>query len=183
MGTYSILFIFFFFLFAMFWTPYKLAKGIEEIRYEEKISFGEKILCFIPIFNVCRAEKRFLNKIGIVTISIIVLILSAVWRFVSGHFLAETNQMLAITGVYAILIAFAFYWIANCIFVFQVINATHGMSGWKMILFTVFYPLGQFYIGDFLRTVVKNRRDHQAKMEAAYTDAYYDDEEDEEYED
>lgn len=181
MGTYSILFVFFFFLFSVFWTPYKMSACINEMYLDEKIGIGSRILCFIPVFNICRAEKQFLTRFGFATGATVFMFIAAIWRFVSGHFLAGVNQVLAVSGVYILLISLLAYWICNSVFVYQVISTTHAMGGFKLFLFTLIYPLGQLFIGDFLKNVIKNRLEYQAKMESKYADYDDDEEYDEDY--
>lgn len=126
------------------WTPYLMAKGIESLS--GPLTTGSKIKCMIPIFNILRAEKNYYGSIKFCGISTILVVLLTVVKLSTWFFLNSMGQLNFITSVLWLL-SFLLVYIANCIFVYTVIHDADVMSGGKLFLYTIIYPIGQYYIG------------------------------------
>ena len=87
------------------------------------------------------------------------------------------NETLTIVSIFAFIAAWIFFFIAQMIFVWQVLADSDAMTLGKRILFTIAFPFGQYFIGTVLGRVIR----YKQKM-ASQFDAEYDDD-DEEYDD
>lgn len=143
----------------LFVTPFYMAKGISKM--EGDLTATEYILCAIPVFNIIRAEIKYWGHIKFCTISWILLIVGVVqrvllWRFMYQNVTAGTISIIIFWAV------IAFYFIANMLFVFSVINDARAITGFKLFLITVGYPFGQYYIGTMLANVVRHMQEKEA---------------------
>ena len=143
----------------LLWTPAMLSMGVS--KFEGDLTVGERVLCCIPIFNVIRAEIKYYGKLHFVSISIILLLIVTVVRvIVWWNF--YTNVTLGTATVIALLVAVALWLIANMLFVYNIIHDADAVRGFKLILLTVFFPFGQYYIGAYLSNVVKHMQEKEA---------------------
>lgn len=139
----------------LFYTPYKMARGISKLA---SMDYGANtLLCMIPLVNIIRAEKQYFGKISIVTISTIAAVVSFGLRLITLFFMID-NVPICTASVGLMIAAFLFMIFANMRFVFIVINDADAMSGFKLWLFTLLYPFGQWYIGTYICTVIANKQ-------------------------
>ena len=143
----------------MFWTPAMLSMGVS--KFEGDLTIGERILCCIPIFNVIRAEVKYYGKLHFVSISTILLLIVTVVRIIAWWNF-YTNVKLGTVTVIALLVVVALWLIANMLFVYNVIHDADAVRGFKLILLTVFFPFGQYYIGAYLSNVIKHMQEKEA---------------------
>lgn len=142
-------------LFVMaFITPAAFAKGIYTIEYET-VGIQDRLLCKIPILNICKAEKLYTGKFSVVGISYIILTVSFLLRLVVYN-IARTNAVLTLVTVTLVCLAIIFSYIANVYVVFIVIHDAHVKSLASVILYAVIFPIGQYYIGNFLAATIKS---------------------------
>lgn len=59
-------------------------------------------------------------------------------------------------------IALLFYMISCMLFVYTVIHDADAVQGFKLILLTVAFPFGQYYIGTMLANVVRHMKEQEA---------------------
>lgn len=148
-------------LFAiMFWTPALMSMGVS--KFEGDLTVGEKILCCIPIFNIIRAEKKYYGKFRVVTWSTIIMVLAIIFRFVTWYKMYE-NVTVGTIGIVLFWGTIALWLIANMIFVYNVINDAQALTGGKLILYSIAFPFGQYFVGNYLANVVRHM---QAKEDA-----------------
>lgn len=139
----------------LFFTPACMALGIE--KYDGDVPMANRLICCIPIVNLVRAEIKYYGKIRFVTISTITLFLGIVarvyiWR---NYYDNVTLGTASIVIFYAVI----FFWLlGNMIFVYNVIHDADALSGWKLILYTIAFPFGQYYVGAYLNNVVRHMR-------------------------
>lgn len=126
------------------WTPYLMAKGIESLSGH--VSCATKIKCMIPIYNILRAEKNYYGSIKFCGISTILVFVLTIVKLSTWFFLNSMGQLNFITSILWLL-SFVIVYIANCIFVYTVIHDADVMGGGKLLLYTIVYPIGQYYIG------------------------------------
>lgn len=141
-------------LFTMFfWTPYCMCKGIWIITYDG-ISTGEKVKCMIPIYNMLVAEKTYTGRVPLIFISNITTIVLFLIRVI--EVLAGAPEVLAMITVVLLTVAFLAGYIFNVIFVFCVMKDADVTGMVAVIVFSVAYPIGQYYVGNILPKVLKN---------------------------
>ena len=64
--------------------------------------------------------------------------------------------MLGTISVVAFWISLALWLIGNMVFVYNVIHDADALRGGKLILFSVAFPFGQYYVGQYLANVVRH---------------------------
>lgn len=143
----------------LFFTPYKMAVGISSL--EGKPSFGEKLICMIPIVNIARAENKYYGKISLATISFITLVAGIVFRVWAWWFHYQ-NVLLGTISIVVFWLVIFFYYAANVKFVYNVIKDADALSGSKLFLFSVAYPFGQYFIGAYLANIIKHNMEQEA---------------------
>lgn len=140
--------------FIIFYTPYLYCKGIYTMEYGT-ITISDKIICLLPIVNICKAERLYTGKLSKLGVSTIVFVFTILLRFIAIYFLAE-NSMIQIFTTALLLLTFAITYIMNVIIIFQVLNDADCFSLSKVLFYAIFFPIGQYYIGKFLPTVITN---------------------------
>lgn len=142
-------------LVMLFFTPAMMAKGISKIQYGDDETGVSKILNWIPIVNLVRAEKIYYGKFHIVSIATIVFLIMfpvriLVWRYM------YSNTTLGLITYFGLFIAAGFFIVANIIFVFNVLHDVDVMRGAKLLIFAIAYPFGQYWIGAYLNNVLRH---------------------------
>ncbi|MCI9050357.1 MAG: hypothetical protein HFI05_00295 [Lachnospiraceae bacterium] len=140
--------------FLIFYTPYLYCKGIFTMEYGT-ISLKDKITCMLPIINVCKAEHLYTGKVSKVGLSSIVFTFTVILRFVAIYFFTE-NAILQIITTTIFLVAFLISYIMNVIVIFQILNDSNCFSLSKVLFYSLLFPLGQYYVGKFLPTIIMN---------------------------
>lgn len=137
----------------MFWTPALMAMGVS--KFEGDLTPGERLICCIPLVNVIRAEYKYYGKLHMVSITSVSFAIVAVARiFIWWNF--YDNVMLGTISVVAFWISLALWLIGNMVFVYNVIHDADALRGGKLILFSVAFPFGQYYVGQYLANVVRH---------------------------
>lgn len=137
----------------LFWTPYLMASGIESLSGD--VSVGTKVKCAIPVFNILSAERNYFGKIGMCGISTLFVIIATIAKMCTWLFLNEMGSVNFITSIIWI-VSLLLVYVGNCVFVYSVIHDADGLGAFKLIFATILYPVGQFYIGKYLATVIRN---------------------------
>lgn len=146
-------------LFAiMLWTPALMSIGVS--KFEGDITAGERFLCCIPIFNVIRAEIKYYGKVWLVTLSTIAVVFACIFRVVAWWNF-YSNVTLGTVSIVLFWGAIAFWAIANMVFVYNVIHDADAVRGGKLILFTIAFPFGQYYVGNYLANVVRHMQNKE----------------------
>ncbi len=142
----------------LFYTPYCMAAGIDRLNTGKR---GFKLKCAIPFVNMISAEVGYYGKIGIKTISGILFLVGIIlkvctWLFMHG------NTGLNMATTILVLALFVFCYIGNCVFVYTVISDANILPMPKLILFTLIYPIGQWYVQKGVAVVVEKRQKQEA---------------------
>lgn len=145
----------------LFWTPYLMSKGV--VSLEGSFTAKDRVIAFIPFVNIITAEKRYLGKIGFCTISVILLILGITSRVIIWWNFYD-NVTLGTASIAIFWIVIALYLIANILFVRMVISDARAARGIKLLLLSVAYPFGQYYVGAYLGNVIR----HMQKKEETF---------------
>lgn len=148
--------LFFGAIFMVFWTPFLMAKGIQKLEVE-RLSVGETIMCLIPLFNIIRAEKMFYGKIGLCFWGIVLSIVGTVAR-VAAIIINRENVILYYITLALFIIGFLVAYISNVRFVYTVIKKSNALTTGKRWLFSLLYPMGQWFIGNYLANILKNQK-------------------------
>ena len=144
----------------LFFTPGMFCKGILTISNEE-LTGGQKVLCFIPIVNIFKTEKEYWGKLWLISYSIIVMVLSIIAKFATWYFM-HSNVTLNLVTTILVLVAVAFMFIANAIGVWTIIRDTDATSTGKAIFFSVLFPIGQYFVGSYVPTIVSKSQNKEA---------------------
>lgn len=139
----------------LFYTPYRMAAGIDRMNGG---GYGFKPKCCIPVFNSIYAEVSYLGKVGFLSISIIAFILSIVLKVCTWLFMHQNTTINMIT-TFLVIGLFLLLYIANCWFVYMVIHDADVLGVFKLLLFTLIFPIGQWYI--WLVAVVIEKRQYK----------------------
>lgn len=136
-----------------FYTPYCMAKGVQIIAYSD-LSKSEKLKCMIPIYNVVNAETLYTGEFNWTLTSIGAFIATLVFRLLVVFL--EGSKVVQIISIILVLITMLGVYIANVRLVYMVIKDAEVKSAAGALLFAIILPYGQYYIGTFMPTVVKN---------------------------
>lgn len=142
----------------IFFTPHLLAKGVASLANED--SMGVKVITWIPVVNTIWAEKTYLGKVGFHCIATIFEIVAVVARVIQWRY-AYANITLGLICMGAFWLGLLLFVISNCILVYTIIHDAQAMTGFKLILFTIAYPFGQYYIGAYLANVIRHMQEKE----------------------
>ena len=143
----------------IFFTPFLFAKGVS--RLEGELTAKEYVLCAVPIINTIRAERKYFGKIGIHCISTIILILGVTFRVLQWRFM-YSNVTMGLIGMAIFWFSLLLFAIGNTVIVYTIINDTNTVRGFKLILLSVLYPFGQYYIGAYLINVIHHMKEQES---------------------
>lgn len=143
----------------LFFTPYCMAIGISKL--EDEPTMTEKILCMIPIFNICRAEKKYYGSIRLASIGSIFVTVMIIVRVVFILGVSVTNPLVGNVTLALLWVSLALYIISQMVFVYGVVNDSGCVTTGKRILMSVFYPFGQYYVGNYLSNVMRHMQEKQ----------------------
>ena len=143
----------------LFFTPYCMSIGISKLG--DDVTMQERILCAIPIFNIIRAELKYYGRIGFATIGNIFLIIMIAVRCVFILVLSVTSPIVGNVTLILLWVSLALYVISQMVFVYNVINDAQVTTTGKRILMSIFYPFGQYYVGNYLANVMKHLQEKQ----------------------
>jgi hypothetical protein len=135
----------------IFFTPFVMARGISKL--DKRSGAGNFILCMIPIVNVIRAEKIYYGRVKLLGVSSILLVIVTALRF-AVWFNFYDNIILGTGSFVLFWVSVVLYAAANMIFVYTVIHDADALRGFKLFLFTIAFPFGQYYIGAYLNNVI-----------------------------
>lgn len=146
----------------LFITPARYAQGIFKLEYGE-LSPADKVKSWIPLYNITKSESLYTGKFSLILVSTIAFLVSLGIRF-TCVFLAPSVLPVQLASILLLFIMLLFWYGSNFYAVFIVLNDSGTASILSCIMRSVFFPLGQYYIGTYLATVMKN----YAKKEAVF---------------
>ncbi len=138
----------------VFWTPATFARGIFTMEYAE-LSGREKVVTKIPVVNVIMAEHIYTGRISMVGIGTAAVIVMFCVRFLCV-FLFPSAYVLQLVTVVLFLVSVVGFMLTNMILIWMVLTDTDVTSFFTKVALAVVFPLGQYYVGNFLPTVIKN---------------------------
>lgn len=137
---------------SLFITPAIYAKGVKLIIGEE-LDATDKLKCWIPVYNVAKAEAMYTGRKSFILITFVATCVSAILSMLVG---GTANELLIRGASFLLFVSLIGVYAAHVYSVFLVIYDTGVVNIVQNILLAVFYPIGQYYIGSFLPNVVKN---------------------------
>lgn len=147
-------------LLIIFYVPYLLAKGLTQICYDKKLTGSQQVKCMIPVYNVFYADKTYWGKLALPSISFILVVLVIILRVVLWLFLYDNAfaTQASIILLWAILVA---WWGCNSFNSFMIMTDSTVVPAGKALLFSIIFPLGYFYIGNYLVNVMLHELNKQ----------------------
>lgn len=144
----------------MFFTPMKYARGIFKLEYGE-LERQDKVLSWIPFYNIAKAESIYTGHVSLVLLSTLLFIISLVVR-IAAVFLMPSILMVQIATIIFLFVSLLLVYAANFYTVFIVLHDSGVCTLASCIFKSLFYPLGQYYIGTHLSVVMKNSAREEA---------------------
>lgn len=136
----------------IFYTPHQMCCGIKQLQYGT-LSSKEKLTSWIPFYNIVSAERGYFGNSKILITSIC-MIISLVLRF-TIVFQFTQNKVLNIITVLFVLVSLIGVFLSNILFVYRVLWDAGCVSIIKRIFYSIFFPLGQNFIGNYLPVLVE----------------------------
>lgn len=143
-------------LYLLFAAPYLLAKGIFTLKYGY-CDKSDKIKCAIPFYNLYVAETLYTQSFPVMAITSLLTIMMALIRIVI-MFVAPGSIMATIVVLILFIVMLIAFCITSSIFVARIIDKTDSVYGFKKILYIILFPLGEYYIGNYLAIAIKNEK-------------------------
>ena len=137
----------------IFYTPIKYAQGALKIAYGGDLTKGEKVGCFIPVYNVIHAEHQYTGKCSKVLLGYITVLLTLAARLLVIFFAYE-NLTAQKVSIVAVLVGFVAFYVANVYAVFVVLHESGAILPSKVWVRSLLFPFGQYFIGTYLAHVM-----------------------------
>lgn len=148
-------------LYFLLVAPYLLAKGMFTLEYGE-CAGSDKIKCMIPFYNLFIAERLYSGRFPIICVSSLFAFIFMLVRIVI-MFVAPANITLTIIVLILFVLFTAIFWISSSVLVYRLIDNTEAVYGAKKVFSIILFPLGEFYIGNYLAQSLRNdMRAHEA---------------------
>lgn len=137
---------------VMFYTPSQMYKGVYTLEYGSLTS-ADRLKKWIPIYNVIKAERTYLGKMGFVGLAYLILFLFLLVRIVV-IFVATGNLSANHISTIALQVSGGLWLISQMVCVGRILKDADVGVG-KMIFYSLLFPLGQDYIGKYLPAFVE----------------------------
>lgn len=141
-------------LYVLLVAPYQLAKGIL-LMNEDEVAGSKRFKAMCPVINIFYAEKEFGRSFPIVGISSLLTVLTFITNCVL-MFVAPMAVYLRMGVLMAFMVFAIVMYVSSCIMTSSLLSATDELFGVKKLLYILFFPLGYFYIGNYLWKYVLN---------------------------
>lgn len=132
----------------LFLCPYMLCKGVLLLN-EDDFSGATKFKAMIPIFNLFYAEKEYGRSVPVMaitsTLCAVMFITNIVMMFAMPMSVTPRLVVLFIFMLSAIIT-----YVFSCLLVANMISVTDNIYGLKKVFYILFFPLGYYYIGNYL---------------------------------
>lgn len=143
-------------LFIIFYIPYLLAKGVSQMAYGRKLEPGILLRCWIPVYNIFYADKTYFGKLSLSSYGFVAMFVCTLLRVVQWYYMYNNVVMARIFIVLFILSIIAWY-LLNCITSFIIMHESGVINAGKAVLYSIIFPFGYFYIGQFLANVISHK--------------------------
>lgn len=140
----------------IFYTPIKYAQGVLKICNGGDLYGGEKVGCFIPLYNVIHAERQYTGaRVSKVLLGYIVMFVTLAAR-IAVIFLAHENLTAQKISIIGVLIGFAVLYAVNVYAVYVVLSESGAVLPSKVWVRSLIFPFGQYFIGTYLSNAMAN---------------------------
>lgn len=139
--------------FIVFYIPYLLAKGVSQMAYGKKLDGGILVRCWIPVYNVFYADKTYFGKLSFQSYGFIAMLVFTLLRVVQWYYVYD-NALLARVFIILFYGSVVVWYLLNCTTSFVIMNESGVVNVGKALLFSIIFPFGYFYIGQFLANVI-----------------------------
>lgn len=133
---------------VLFVAPYMLCKGVLMMN-EDDFGMGNRIKSMIPIFNMFYAETQYGRSFPITALAdmicFLMFIVNLILMFAMPLNVTLRFICLAIFGVVTIVA-----YVASCQLTATIVSATDELYGIKKVFYIMFFPVGYYYIGNYL---------------------------------
>jgi hypothetical protein len=143
-------------IFILFGAPFQYAKGVMKLAYKEAYT-SDKVKCMVPVYNMFFYERLYDGGAPLVGLADVLFIVLLGVRLLVVFLASDLLLWNIITTVLVVLSAL-FWYIANFRATFKVIHDADTKGMISTIIYSFFFPIGQFYIGNFVDIETKNRR-------------------------
>ena len=140
-------------LFIIFYIPYLLAKGVSQMAYGKKLEFSILARCWCPVYNIFFADQQYFGKLSFSSYGFIAMVICTILRVAQWYYMYD-NAVLARIFITLFLLSIVAWYILNCVTSFIIMHETGVVSTGKAVLFSIIFPFGYFYIGQFLANVI-----------------------------
>lgn len=148
-------------LFIIFYIPYLLAKGVSQMAYGKKLDAGVLVRCWVPVYNIFYADKTYFGKVNMASYGFIAMITCTILRVVQWYYMYD-NEILARIFIMLFSISILAWYVLNCVTSYLIIKESGVAGVGKSILYSVIFPFGYFYIGQFLANVISHKLDERS---------------------
>lgn len=132
----------------LFITPFWLAKGVQRTVLGRKLNVKESFECLIPIYNLMIADKGIFGTLRYNSYTLLFAILMTVIRIVQWRFFYSFAGGPIVHVVF--LISWLLHILSHMVTVFIVYKDADTLTLPKMIILSIFYPFGEWYISSHL---------------------------------
>lgn len=159
-------------LFIMFYIPYLLAKGVSQMAYGKKLEPAIVVRCWVPVYNIFYADSQYFGKLSFASYGFLAMVVCTILRVAQWYYMYD-NDILARIFISLFYLSIVVWYLLNCTTSFIIMHESGVVSVGKALLFSVIFPFGYFYIGQFLANVIAHNM-------AERSDKSWDDGEDDE---
>lgn len=149
------------FIVMVAWTPAMMNMGIKKIE-NGYLSAGDRVLSFIPIYNCAKAESISTGRISFIAITDVLFLMACIFRFITYKLQPEVNGLDYVSAIILVITLLLAY-LANGIIVYKILTTLSELNIFQRIFFSLIFPLGQWFIGAMLPTIVKRLERESSK--------------------
>ena len=147
-------------LLIIFYIPYLLAKGLTQICYDKKLTGAQQFKCICPIYNIFYADLTYWGKLHLPSWSFLFLVVVIIARVLQWRF-AYNQDVIAQILIIGVWVALIIWYVCNMINSILIMKDSTVISMGKAIAFSIIFPFGYFYIGQYLVNVMLHALNQQ----------------------
>lgn len=143
-------------IFIIFYIPYLLAKGVSQMAYGKKLEPAILVRCWIPVYNIFYADQAYYGRLGFASYGFIAMVVCTIIRVFQWYFMYD-NAILARVCIILFVGSIVVWYFMNCVTSFIIMNESGAVNVLKCVFYSIIFPFGYFYIGQFLANVMAHR--------------------------
>lgn len=141
-------------LYFLLVAPYLLAKGMFTLEYGE-CAGSDKFKCMLPFYNLFIAEKLYNGKFPIIAVSSFLTFVFMIVRIII-MFVAPAQITLTVVILGLFILSMLVFWVSSSYMVYKLLDQTDAVYGFKKTASIILFPIGEFYIGNYLALSIRN---------------------------